>query len=70
MNQAIIENTLGLNAQAISYAAWATSAWNHSIPHTETGGCKSYIGDVYTKLFNQKMDDLSLNLDCLKTIVS
>lgn len=59
-----------MNAQAISSAVCATLARNRWIPHTETGGCKSYIGDVDTKLFKQKIDDFGLNLDCLKTIVS
>ena len=68
LKQATIEKALGLTAQAISSAICATLAGNRWLPHSETGGSISYIGDVDTKLLKQKIDDFGLNLDCLKTI--
>ena len=66
--QEYIENRFGLTPQAISTAICATLSGNRWLPHSESGGNISYIGDVDTVIFKKKIDEYGLNLDCLKTI--
>lgn len=68
MKQEYIQSKLMVTAQAISSAICHTISGNRWIPHYETGGNTSYIGDVDTYIFKKKIEDYGLNLDCLKTI--
>mgnify|MGYP001108426721 CR=1 FL=1 len=61
-----IMNHFDISEQAIYTAIRQTMFGNKWEPHKSTGGGLSYINDVETRRFLEKIDEYYLDLNCLK----